>query len=222
MHSESNQITWRQFLENPETLNSVNIWLKDKLKTNFRLRKSIKLKTKDDLLKLKKGLIPIEDIDLDGYEGIKIEDTRIKNRLLDINDVGYGLQKLIPVLAAGSAIKFDKSNITNEVDIIAIEEPEMHLHPKLQSDLGDLFVDNVIGNTEKTFVIETHSEHLLLRILKRVRDGDLSKDSLSVLYVHPGSDDKGAKVERLELDDDGDFMKPWPSGFFDVRHNNLF
>ena len=77
-------------------------------------------------------------------------------------------------------------------------------------------------------LIETHSEHLLLRLLRRVREtteGEqtnhkLTPDDLSVVYVRPTS--AGVKFTPISVTDDGSFYAPWPEGFFAERVKELF
>jgi predicted ATPase len=98
---------------------------------------------------------------------------------------------------------------------MVIEQPEVHLHPRLQSAVGDLLIDTVTSGRAQVLV-ETHSEHLVLRLLRRVREGLLDPAALAVLYVE--QDDAGAAfVRRLEVDADGDLVDGWPGGFFDER-----
>ncbi len=85
-----------------------------------------------------------------------------------------------------------------------------------------------IKDTNRTVVIETHSEHLLLRLLRRVRettkgeqtDHILTPGDLSVVYVRPTPE--GTKFTPISVTDDGDFYAPWPEGFFDERVKELF
>jgi predicted ATPase len=114
--------------------------------------------------------------------------------------------------------------------IIAIEQPGIHLHPALKAEIGDLFIESALGENKNTFLIETHSEHLILRILRRIRettDGELPTDAmpitpeqLAVLYVQPGK--KGSKVINIPVNKDGEFDRPWPQGFFAERAKELF
>ncbi len=136
-------------------------------------------------------------------------------------DVGTGISQLLPVLvnAAGG-----------QNQLIAIEQPELHLHPALQAELGDVFIESALGENKNTFLIETHSEHLILRLLRRIREtaeGELPPDAtplrpedVAVLYVKPGSE--GSEVIELPVNLEGDFDKPWPDGFFPERSKELF
>ncbi len=120
--------------------------------------------------------------------------------------VGYGVGQLLPVMT---------QCLIDSGGMIIIEQPEVHLHPRLQSRIGDLFIDTVTQRRAQ-LLIETHSEHLVLRLLRRVREGTLQPDDLAILYVD--QDDEGAAfVRRLDVDEDGDLVDGWPGGFFDER-----
>ena len=136
-------------------------------------------------------------------------------------DVGIGVSQALPVLVSAYA---------SSGNLVTIEQPEIHLHPALQAELGDVFLESALGNGGNTFLLETHSEHLILRILRRIRettDGELPEgvpavrpDQVSVLYVQPGSD--GAEVVHMPVTPDGEFERPWPGGFFSERAKELF
>jgi hypothetical protein len=126
--------------------------------------------------------------------------------LVSSRSVGYGIGQLLPIIV--------QSLIARDA-LVLIEQPEVHLHPRLQSATGDLLVETVTTGRAQVLV-ETHSEHLVLRLLRRVREGALRADDLALLYVD--LDDRGAAfVRRLAVDDDGDLVDGWPGGFFDER-----
>ena len=136
-------------------------------------------------------------------------------------DVGIGVSQVLPVLVSAYA---------SSGQLVAIEQPEIHLHPALQADLGDVFLESALRDGGNTFILETHSEHLILRILRRIRettDGELPEgvpavrpEQVAVLYVQPGSD--GAEVLHMPITPDGEFERPWPGGFFPERSKELF
>lgn len=145
---------------------------------------------------------------------------------LDLPDVGLGISQVIPILVGVSHTR--RSAAPDKTGIFAVEEPELHLHPAAQVALGDVFIDG-IQNSNPTFLIETHSEHLLLRLLRRVHETSstrvdtkykLPPNDLSVVYVQ--STPAGAKFTPVSVTDDGDFDEPWPEGFFEERDSELF
>ncbi|MHC1698746.1 MAG: DUF3696 domain-containing protein [Geobacteraceae bacterium] len=149
----------------------------------------------------------------------KRTETRVSHR-----DVGIGVSQVLPVLVGAYA---------SQNQIIAIEQPEIHLHPALQAELGDVFIESALGEQKNTFILETHSEHLILRLLRRIRetaDNELEDgltpihaDQVAILYVQPGLQNSlGSEIIEIPISADGEFMKPWPDGFFAERARELY
>lgn len=138
----------------------------------------------------------------------------------DPQDVGIGVSQILPVVVAALDIR---------ASLVCIEQPELHVHPAVQVGLGDLFIDGAL-NQGLSFLIETHSEHLILRLLRRIREtneGGLPEGSSGVepdvVAVHCLSREAGVvRVDRIHITPDGDFKKRWPQGFFDERGAELF
>jgi predicted ATPase len=115
-------------------------------------------------------------------------------------------------------------------ETILIEQPELHLHPAQQAELGDLFINAALGEQKNTIIIETHSEHLLLRLMRRMRETvnenlpkgmpPVSPDDVAILYVQPTQ--AGSVVRVLELDAEGQLLDPWPGGFFEEGFRERF
>ena len=142
---------------------------------------------------------------------VRLIDTRRKEPVnVALPDVGFGISQLLPFIV---------QSLVPEQQIISIEQPEVHVHPKLQADLGDILAEAIKEQSRKRFIIETHSEHLILRLQRLVRKHQIKPEDVSVIYVSRGPD--GAKAERLRLDEEGDFIDEWPNGFFLERLREL-
>lgn len=137
---------------------------------------------------------------------------------LSLYDVGVGISQLVPVVVSA----LDKST-----SLAAMEEPGYHLHPRLQAELGDLLIAGAAGGG-RVLLVETHSEHIILRIQRRIREtarglatpqGPVSEDQVAVYHV--GRNEDATAVTRLRLDSDGDFIDEWPGGFFPERLGEL-
>lgn len=125
-------------------------------------------------------------------------------------DVGFGVSQVLPVII---------QSLFSRDQTILIEQPEVHIHPRLQTELADLFIESV-RDFENRFIVETHSEHLLLRIQRRIREGLISPDLISILYID--RDISGSNVVRIRLNSRGKFIDRWPNGFFDEDVNEVF
>ena len=136
-------------------------------------------------------------------------------------DVGIGVSQVLPVLVSAYASK-------NK--LLAIEQPEIHLHPALQAELGDVFLESALGGDGNTCLIETHSEHLLLRIMRRMRETSTGKltdgvpevrpEDVMVLFVEP--DGPQSIVREMPLNERGELVKAWPGGFFEEGLREIF
>ncbi|GAW41513.1 hypothetical protein SH203_01921 [Brevundimonas sp. SH203] len=215
----------------------VNAWLSgdERLQTGYRLEK-VEFKeipvpgamhqlferglTEDDLGVLQElyaGLASRSDIALRDFE---------KGIVVAPSDVGVGISQMVPVIVGA---------LQNSSGILAVEQPELHVHPAVQVGLGDLFIhavqvsESTIG-PGKALLIETHSEHIMLRLLRRIREASegelppgvigLAPENLSVIYVE--NDGDGVRFRPLRVDNEGEFIDRWPKGFFDERAEELF
>lgn len=137
---------------------------------------------------------------------------------LDITDVGFGISQVLPIIVQGFLSKEDSVTI--------IEQPEIHLHPMMQAELADLFIDVVSNNNTnkgKTLLIETHSESILKRLRRRIAEGKIKNTDVAIYFVH-GRKKKSdsAILERIEIEEKGAF--DWPKEFYstDFEDTNEF
>jgi predicted ATPase len=144
--------------------------------------------------------------------------------LVDVapSDVGFGIGQLLPIVVQG---------LISIGQIICVEQPEIHLHPRLQAHLADFLIATTRlpddrstvrpRHTGNQWIVETHSEALILRLQRRIREGKLDPSAVSVLYVQPAGRN-GAEILRLRIDASGEFVDEWPDGFFEESYREMF
>ena len=104
-------------------------------------------------------------------------------------------------------------------NIIVVEEPEVHLHPKIEADIAELIVHSSI-NFNNQFLIETHSEEFLLRILKNVRNNKIKPENISINYITNDrlkGKNKGSIINKVLVKSDGSYKTPWKDDLFAER-----
>ncbi len=246
-------------------LEKVNIWLADRLDTGFRVKR-LQFREVDLSSDLALALQAGNDLDADIDLRRSFAELAVKTRLklhdlhrdvdVDLIDVGVGLSQVLPIV------------VLTQLPIqgvIAIEQPELHVHPALQVALGDLFIESIetIESAEKKnieyfkklpeklkvhnqsgipqirwpldsvgpkiFLVETHSEHLLLRLLKRIRqtaegeappEQQLTPAEVGIHFIEQR--DGRVTVSSIRVNEDGEFLDQWPRGFFTERAEELF
>jgi len=121
----------------------------------------------------------------------------------DLTAIGVGASQLLPVVLAVLTAPRGA--------VLCIEQPELHLHPAVQSRLADLLL---FARNDVHCVIETHSEYLLMRARLRVAEGRVTPEMVDVLFVE--QEHGVSTFEYLSVDDFGDLSR-WPNGFFDTQ-----
>jgi len=210
----------------------VNRWLSGRDQLNSGYRVVVKEYKELDMadpatLTLMRGGIPEEDTLIPRYIQSLVVNRRLffweEANKIEVQplDIGVGISQVLPVIVAAMAAKSG---------FVAIEQPELHIHPAFQVVLGDLFIEQIHENPNLIFVLETHSEHIMLRFLRRIREtGEgrlplgapkLTPEKLAIYFAEKG--ENGISLMPIRVDEEGDFIDRWPKGFFSERAGELF
>ena len=120
-----------------------------------------------------------------------------------LTDIGFGVSQILPVLVLCLYVP--------EESMVILEQPEIHLHPSVQAGLADVFID-AWEQRNVQILFESHSEHLLLRLQRRIAEGKIQKDDVSLFFC--STDDNGVScLSQLEIDQYGNISN-WPKDFF--------
>ncbi|MDW8233848.1 MAG: AAA family ATPase [Roseiflexaceae bacterium] len=173
-----------------ETLESINTWLRA-AGMPYRLE----LQPLDD----RKRLYELRLQELSGEQG--------RHFSANISEVGFGVTQMLPIIT--------QAVLAQPGDTLIIEQPELHLHPRAQAELTDLFI--AMSRRGLRFLIETHSEHMLLRVRRRIAettagmisDGALTHakpDRLQAYFIDRLED--GSTAEPIIIDSQGKMSNP--------------
>ena len=154
------------------------------------------------------SLVPKGALDDNNYE-IRIQKTP-NSAEVTLADMGHGVSDLFPLLVHCCYVP--------EGSTLILEQPGIHLHPKAQADLADLFLE-VITERNLQILVESHSEHLLTRLQRRIAEKQIDQSNVA-LYFCRNIDGESTK-ERLEVTESGD-IKNWPENFFGDVMGDMF
>ena len=119
-----------------------------------------------------------------------------------ITDVGFGVSQILPVLVLCFYVP--------EGSTVILEQPEIHLHPSVQAGLADVFID-AWEKRKVQVIVESHSEHLLRRLQRRIAEEKLSQDNVGLYFCK--EEDGVSRLDTLEIDLFGTIAN-WPQDFF--------
>lgn len=157
------------------------------------------------ILKSLKILYDIKPYRLSGgrFE-IKVK-VKSKSKWESLADVGFGISQFLPIIVADLQLLDDSTLI--------MSQPEIHLHPSVQANLGDYLVKQV-KERNKNYIVETHSEYLLNRMRLLIVKGEIQPEDVAVYYFENSIKD-GSIAHRIEFTKDGQILNA-PKGFFET------
>lgn len=120
-----------------------------------------------------------------------------------MTEMGFGLSQILPVLVLCYSCPVGS--------ILILEQPEIHLHPAVQAALADVFID-VIKTRGVQIILESHSEHLLRRLQRRIAEKQLEVNDTALYFCEMG-EDGASQLRSLELNTFGEIAN-WPKDFF--------
>jgi len=143
-----------------------------------------------------------ENPDSDPFQlQFKVHDGSGGSSWRNIVDVGYGVSQFLPVII--ELIKGDHP-------LLLLQQPEVHLHPSAQAGLGSILC--TIANPHRQILVETHSDYLIDRVCREVRDQEktqLKPDDVSILYFERTG--PGVKIHDIRIDEEGNICDAPPS-----------
>ena len=155
---------------------------------------------------------------------LNLDEGENRVRKVNLADMGYGVSQVLPVLI--------QAILAEPGQLVIVEQPELHLHPAAQAELGDLFLQLALSKNGPRFLLETHSEHLILRLMRRMRNTARDELPKQVPSTTPGnigvyvtSRDKQksfSRIHRMEISTEGRLLEPWPGGFFEEGFRERF
>ncbi len=148
----------------------------------------------------------------------------------NLADVGFGYSQILPIITKLWFITENHKNVHHIDDFgfffvespigvnTLMEQPELHLHPAYQAKIADAFISTIDKmserNKEGNLIVETHSETIINRLGRRIREGLLKTSDVNVVIFNKTLQDNHTTVEEYSYNDNGQ-IKNWPFGFFD-------
>ncbi|MCR2819057.1 DUF3696 domain-containing protein [Microbacterium sp. zg.Y1090] len=200
------QRTYRLAAESPSDVGSTGEHTPEIL---FRLRDEAAGNSVNEwLVKLGYGRLAFTELS-DEYFQMQIEPA--PGLLVNIADSGVGLSQVVPLLAQAALLDEDATLIA--------QQPEIHLNPAQQSVVTDFLISR--ANDGVRVVIESHSEHVLLRLRRRIAEGTLKADEVAVYFVD--SSDGATTMRQISLGEHAELDRgQWPQGFFEDQLEDSF
>ena len=154
---------------------------------------------KDDVGKNFRDMDIADTFEISSSNGEKnfgfIVKTKIADKGVNFADVGCGTSQILPIIV--------QSLMPHEESLIIIEQPEVHLHPKVQADLADFFIKAASKN--KKFLLETHSDYFIERIRYNIMTGDIHTEDVAIYYIEQNEAEKCSTITTININSNGQY-----------------
>lgn len=153
-----------------------------------------------DEMKLAQDLSVIRD----GTNSYRIRLTDNRGEKVELYQVGFGVSQVLPIIVQGL--------LTPRGGMFVVDAPEVHMHPSVQGTLLDFFAE--MSRNNRSALIETHSDHMVIRTRRRLAEQIISPENVNLCYVTNG--DKGSEFRTIAIDSSGNIRSSLPIGFLDA------
>ena len=144
---------------------------------------------------------------VEGHVSINIQSGTFKT---NIADAGFGYSQILPILLL---LWKSKNNEDDEAEFqIVIEQPELHLHPKMQMQLLSLILQIISSDQRIKFLLETHSETFINALGRLIEKGRIDSSDVNVLLVEQKAQGEST-IRSVSYTQEG-YLKDWPLDFF--------
>ena len=153
-------------------------------------------------------------IDVDAT-GNPVFHINISNNDVQTNvvDAGFGITQSLPII-----IRVCRQ--CQSPSLLIFEEPEAHLNPAAQGNLGELIAESTKEDSNKRYLIETHSYNFILRLRSLIAEGVLSKDDVALYYIGYNDNDKSSTLRKVDIDEKG-VVSNWPVDMFEDTYEEV-
>ena len=150
------------------------------------------------------GILDFDSVKNEELYRFSLSSSEYNEERVNIADVGFGVSQVVPIVIEGLLLDVGQTLI--------LEQPEIHLHPKMQMKLADFILS--MGLSGKNIIIETHSEHIINRLVRRIVEdttGELNS-LIGINFIKNSAD--GSICETVNLSETNGIVN-WPEEFFD-------
>lgn len=158
-----------------------------------------------DEMKLAQDLSVVRD----GTNSYRIRLIGNHEEKVELYQVGFGVSQILPIIVQGLLMP--------RGSMLIVDAPEVHMHPSVQGILLDFFAE--MSRNGRSVLIETHSDHMVIRTRRRLAEHAISAENVNLCYVTNGSN--GSEFRTIAVDASGNIRSSLPAGFLDTMDEDF-